>query len=70
MNEMNYELIDERKILYDYEDINKLEVGLNEDLNRFCCKAILTYILNELNHDIIVDYYIAGIGKNSISFKS
>ena len=63
LNEMNYELIDERKIVFDYDGINKIEVGQNEDLNRFCCKAILIYILNELNHDVICDYFISGVGK-------
>jgi len=54
--EMNYELVDERKILYDYDNINKIEVGLNENLDHFCCKAILMYILNEINHDVICDF--------------
>ena len=35
----------------------------NENLNRFSCKSILFYILNgELNHDVIYDFHIIGVG--------
>ena len=37
--EMNYELIDERKILFDFDEVNMLEVAPNEDLNHFSVKA-------------------------------
>ena len=56
--EMNYELVDERKISFNYDEVNKVEIAQNEDLNHFSIKAILTYILNELNHDVICDYYM------------
>ena len=61
--EMNYKLVDERKISFDFDQVNKIEIGSNEDLNHFSIKAILTFILNELNHDVICDYFIAGVGK-------
>ena len=62
VNEMNYELVDERKILFDYDEVNKIEVALGEDLDHFSVKAMLTYILNsELKHDVICDFYIPGL---------
>jgi hypothetical protein len=62
MNEMNYELENMNAILFNHADINKLILAENEDLNNFVSKSILYYILSDLNHDIVTDYHIVGIG--------
>ena len=62
MNELNYMLDNKSTLLYNYTDINKLVLAENENLNNFITKSILYYILSELNHDIITDYHIIGVG--------
>ena len=62
MNEMNYELENMSENLFNHTDINKLELADNENLNHFSAKLILYYILSELNHDVICDYHINGVG--------
>ena len=62
VNEINYELIDENVNLYVHNDLNKLTIAENENLNHFSTKAILFYVLTELNHDVICDFHIIGVG--------
>ena len=63
---LNYELDNEQFndniSLYNHAELNKLEIAEKEDLNHFSCKAILFYILSEINHDVICNYYIIGVG--------
>ena len=61
--DLNSELIDENTILYDRNDLNKIKIASGEKLNNFITKSTLFYILSELNHDIIVDFEIIGVGK-------
>ena len=62
MNEMNYELENMNAVLFNRVDINKLVLAENENLNNFISKSILFYMLYELNHDVICDCHIIGIG--------
>ena len=52
-----------KAILYDLNDINKLIIAGNEKLNHFTAKAIMFYILSELNHDIVSECQIIGVGR-------
>jgi hypothetical protein len=59
---LDYELEDMNVDIYDRNDLNKLTIDKNEDLNHFNCKAILFYVLSEMNHDVICDHHIIGVG--------
>jgi hypothetical protein len=68
--DLDYELADEnatdfsrKAILYDYNDLNKLVIAGNEKINHFITKAIMFYILSELNHEIISECNIIGVGR-------
>ena len=52
-----------KAILYDRNDLNKLVIAGTEKLNHFITKAIMFYILSELNHDLATECNIAGIGR-------
>ncbi len=52
-----------KAILYDRNDPNKLVITGTEKLNHFITKAIMFYILSELNHDLATECTIAGIGR-------
>ena len=60
--EMNYVLDEMKAIIYDHEKINKLVIVENEKLNHFICKATLFYVLRELDHDMIPDFHVIGVG--------
>jgi hypothetical protein len=49
-------------MLYHNENLNKLIIAEKENLNHFSCKALMFYLLSELNHDLICDYNIIEIG--------
>jgi hypothetical protein len=68
--DLDYELNDksavdfERKAkLFNKNDLNKLVIAGNEKLNHFISKAIKFYILSELNHDIVTECNIVGVGR-------
>jgi hypothetical protein len=68
--DLDYELADrnavdfERKaILFNRIDLNKLVIAGNEKINHFISKAIMFYILSELNHDIVTECNVIGIGR-------
>jgi hypothetical protein len=68
--DLDYELNDksavdfERKaILFNKNDLNKLVIAGNEKLNHFISKAIMFYVLSELNHDIVTECNIVGVGR-------
>lgn len=52
-----------KAILYDRNDLNKLVIAGTEKLNHFITKAIMFYILSELNHNLATECNIAGIGR-------
>ena len=60
---LKYDLMNENTILYDRNDLNKLTIANAENLNHFSCKAILFYILSELDHDIVTEYHNVGVGR-------
>jgi hypothetical protein len=64
--EMNYELEEDMNVnvdIYDRNDLNKLSIAAaGEDLNHFSCKAVMFYVLSEMNHDVICDHHIIGVG--------
>jgi len=67
--DLNYELdnknaldFDRKAILYDRNDLNKLITIDNEKLNHFSAKAIMFYVLSELDHDITTECQIIGVG--------
>jgi len=67
--DLSYELADKnaldfsrKAILYDRNDLNKLITIDNEKLNHFSAKAIMFYILSELDHDITTECTIIGVG--------
>jgi hypothetical protein len=67
---LDYELADKnatdfsrKAILYDRNDMNKLVIAGTEKLNHFISKSIMFYILSELNHDIVTECNIIGIGR-------
>ena len=68
--DLDYELADKnaldfsrKAILYNREDINKLVIAGAEKLNHFITKSIMFYILSELNHDIVSECNIIGVGR-------
>ena len=52
-----------KAILYDRNDINKLVIAGAEKLNHFISKAITYFILSELDHDILTECTIVGVGR-------
>ena len=52
-----------KAILFDQNDINKLVIAGTEKLNHFITKSIMFYILSELNHDLISECNIVGVGR-------
>jgi hypothetical protein len=67
---LDYELADKnatdfsrKAILYDRGDLNRLVIAGNEKINHFISKAIMFYILSELNHDVVAECNIIGIGR-------
>ena len=68
--DLDYELDDknanyfERKaILFNKSDLNKLVIAGVEKLCHFISKAIMFYILSELNHDVTTECNIIGVGR-------
>ena len=68
--DLDYELDDKnamdfsrKAILYDRNDLNKLVIAGNEKLNHFISKAIMFYILSKLNHSLVSECSIIGVGK-------
>jgi hypothetical protein len=68
--DLDYELDDKnavdfsrKAILYDRSDLNKVVIAGVEKLNHFITKAIMFYILSELNHDVITECRIIGVGR-------
>jgi hypothetical protein len=66
----DYELADKnaldfshKAILYNHEDLNKLVIAGREKLNHFITKSIMFYILSELNHDLVTECNILGVGR-------
>ena len=67
---MDYELADKnaldfskKAILYDRNDLNKLVIAGTEKLNHFITKSIMFYILSELDHDLVTECNIVGVGR-------
>lgn len=52
-----------KAILYNREDINKVVTAGNEKLTHFITKAIMFYALSELDHDIVTECTIVGVGR-------
>ena len=68
--DLNYELADKnaldfsrKAILFDRSDLNKLVIAGVEKLNHFISKAIMFYLLSELNHDVVSECQIVGVGR-------
>ena len=61
--ELNHMLVDESVNLYAHDNLNKLIIADDENLNHFSAISILFYILAELNHDVICDYHVIGFDK-------
>jgi hypothetical protein len=68
--DLDYELADKnaldfskKAILYDRNDLNKLVIAGTEKLNHFISKAIMFYILSELDHNLVTECNIVGIGR-------
>jgi len=61
-----YELDDLKVNIYDRADLNKVVLSNTENLNHFSSKAILFYILREMEHDVISEYHIVGVGRVDI----
>ena len=68
--DLDYELADKnaldfskKAILYNRNDLNKLVIAGNEKLNHFITKSIMYYILSELNHDLVTESTIVGVGR-------
>jgi hypothetical protein len=60
---LDYELDDLNVNIYNRAELNKLTIAEGEDLNHFSGKAMMFYYLSgELNHDVITDYHIIGVG--------
>jgi hypothetical protein len=59
---LNYSLETLNDSIYNHLDLNRLTLAENEKLNEFINKSILFYILNELNHDVVSDFNINGLG--------
>ena len=68
--DLNYELADKnaldfskKAILFERSDLNKLVIAGVEKLNHFISKAIMFYLLSELNHDVVSECQIVGVGR-------
>jgi len=68
--DLDYELADKnaldfsrKAILFDRNDLNKLVIAGREKLNHFITKSIMYYILSELNHDLVTESTIVGVGR-------
>ena len=68
--DLNYELADKnaldfsrKAILFDRSDLNKLVIAGVEKLNHFISKAIMFYALSELDHNIVSECQIVGVGR-------
>ena len=68
--DLDFELADKnaldfnkKAILFERSDLNKLVIAGTEKLNHFISKAIMFYILCELNHDIVTECNIVGVGR-------
>ena len=68
--DLNYELADKnaldfsrKAILFERSDLNKLVIAGVEKLNHFISKAIMFYILSELDHIIVSECQIVGVGR-------
>ena len=68
--DLNYELNDKdaldfsrKAILFDRNDLNKLVIAGSEKLNHFIAKTIMYYVLSELDHDIVTECQLVGVGR-------
>ena len=52
-----------KAILYNRNDINKLVIAGVEKLNHFITKSIMYFILTELDHDVVTECNIVGVGR-------
>ena len=52
-----------KAILYQQNELNKLVIAGIEKLNHFISKAIMFYIISELDHDIVSECNIIGVGR-------
>jgi len=75
--DLDFELADKnaldfsrKAILFNRNDLNKLVIAGTEKLNHFISKAIIFYILSELDHDIVTECSIIGIGRIDLYDKS
>ena len=55
-----------KAILFDNCNVNKLIRHHCEKLNHFTAKAIMFYLLRDLNHDIVTEFEIVGVGKGDL----
>ena len=55
-----------KAILFEECDINRLVIAGTEKLNHFISKAIMFYILREMNHDVVTECTIVGVGRLDI----
>ena len=68
--DLEYELADKnaldfskKAILFDRSDLNKLVIAGTEKLNHYLSKAIMFYILSEMDHDVVSECQIVGVGR-------
>ena len=68
--DLDYELADKnaldfskKAILFDRNGLNKLVIAGTEKLQHFIAKSIMFFILNELDHDIVTECQIVGVGR-------
>jgi hypothetical protein len=52
-----------KAILFERNDINKLVIAGREKLNHFITKSIMFYLLRELEHDLVTECNIVGVGR-------
>jgi hypothetical protein len=52
-----------KAILFERIDINKLVIAGREKLNHFITKSIMFYLLRELDHDLVTECNIVGVGR-------
>jgi hypothetical protein len=52
-----------KAILFKRNDINKLVIAGREKLNHFITKTIMFYLLRELDHDLVTECNIVGVGR-------
>jgi hypothetical protein len=51
-----------RAMLYDKSAVNKLVHDHKENLNHYCAKALMFFILREFKHDVVSEVRIVDIG--------